>query len=64
MRSVKIFFGVLCFGIGVAFAVGAANAIVHPAGYSDDVFDAAFPAMFGAMFLLGSYLLLRRKPAD
>mgnify|MGYP002261161947 CR=1 FL=1 len=26
------------------------------------VYDVTFPAMFGAMFLLGSYLLLRRQP--
>jgi hypothetical protein len=63
MRGVKIFFGVLCFGIGVAFAVGAAHAFMHQTPYDDNVFDTAFPAFFGAMFLLGSYLLLRREPA-
>ena len=55
MRAVKIIFGVLCFGIGVAFCVGAVNSLIHP-GFDHSGLDAAIPAMFGAMFLLGSFL--------
>jgi hypothetical protein len=58
MRALRIIFGVLCFGIGVAFAMGAVHTLLHPS-YFDSAMDVAFPAMFGAMFLLGSYLLLR-----
>jgi hypothetical protein len=62
MRVIKITFGVLCFGLGVAFAMGAVNALLHP-GYAAESMDVAFPAMLGAMFLLGSFLLLRRSPS-
>jgi hypothetical protein len=61
MRVVKIIFGVLCFGIGVAFAVGTVAdllRLLHPNPYSYD--DPAWLlGMLAAMFLLGSYLLLR-----
>jgi hypothetical protein len=63
MRAVKIICGVICFGLGVALAVGALNELVHPA-YFHSGYDVAFPAMFGSMFLLGSYLLLRRRPSS
>jgi hypothetical protein len=59
MRAAKILFGVLCFGMGVAFATGAVHAFVHAQGF-DNPFDFAIPAMFGSMLLLGSFLLLRR----
>jgi hypothetical protein len=55
---VRIIFGVFCFGIAVAFAVGALHALMQP-GHFDSPFDAAMPAIFGSMFLLGSVLLLR-----
>jgi hypothetical protein len=60
MRVVKIIFGVLCFGIGAAFAVGTVDGIVHPntSLYSSDT-PVSLLGMFAAMFLLGSYLLLR-----
>jgi len=51
----------LCFGVGVACAVGALYQLIHPPEYFASSFDAAIPAMFGAMFSLGSFLLLRRK---
>jgi hypothetical protein len=52
----KVIFGVLCFGIGVALAVRAAHAFLYAGyGFSDSVY-----AMFGTMFLVGGYLLLRR----
>jgi hypothetical protein len=60
VRVIKVSLAVLCFGIGAAFAMGAVNALVHP-DFNANPFDVAFPGMFAAMFLLGTYLLLRRK---
>lgn len=57
MKVLKIIFGILCFGLGVAFAIGAISALRDP--YSAAV-DAYMPGMFSGMFLLGTYLLLRR----
>ena len=48
MRVVKIFFGLVCFGSGVAFAMDAVNALVH-VGYAEKNMGVSFPAMFGAM---------------
>ena len=50
MGVVKIIFGVLCFGVGVAFAIGAAELFEEP----------EVGAPVAAMFLLASFLLLRR----
>jgi hypothetical protein len=55
---VKIFFAIICFGIGVAFAIGAIHAMLYPSPYGSSSFDAAMPGMISAM---GSFLLLRRK---
>jgi hypothetical protein len=56
MRVVKIILGVLFFGSGVAFvAMGAVDQLIHPVSGV----DVAIPAMFGSIFLLGGYLLLR-----
>ncbi|SFO74369.1 hypothetical protein SAMN05216330_104459 [Bradyrhizobium sp. Ghvi] len=60
MRVVRIIVGVLCFGVGIAFAMGAINALVHPGYFHSDV-DVWMPSMFGAIFLLSSYLLVRRS---
>lgn len=62
MRVLRAIFGVLCFGVGVACVMGALNSLVHPDYFASSM-DVAFPSMFGAMFLLGSYLLLRRRPS-
>ena len=35
MRVVKISFGLVCFGSGVAFAMDAVNALVH-VGYAEN----------------------------
>jgi hypothetical protein len=56
MRIVKMVFGVLCLGIGVAFIMVAVKALVYPRNM-DDAKDVWIPAMFGAIFCLGSYLL-------
>jgi hypothetical protein len=46
--------GVLCFGIGVAFTAGTIDTLMRdPPPW--------LPAFFAGVFLLGSYLLLRRK---
>jgi hypothetical protein len=47
MRVVKIFFGLVCFGSGVAFAMDAVNALVL--GYAENQLGVSFPALFGAM---------------
>jgi hypothetical protein len=49
-RASKIIFGVLCLGVGVAFAIGVAELFGEP--------ELGAPA--AALFLLGSFLLLRR----
>jgi hypothetical protein len=58
MPVVKIIFGVLCFGIGVGFGVDAIDILLHPDKPGD--LAAWGAAMLAAMFLLGSYLLVRR----
>ena len=55
-RIVKMVFGVLCLGIGLAFTMVAVKALVYPRDI-DDAKDVWVPAMFGAIFCLGSYLL-------
>ena len=59
-RAVKIAFGVICSGLGVAFAIGTADELLHPSPNS--VFSPWFLGMFAAMLLLGGFLLLRRSP--
>jgi len=54
----KYFFLFICFGIGVAFAIGAMHAFVYP-GYFNSALDAVFLGMFAALFLLASLLLFR-----
>jgi hypothetical protein len=54
---VKTFFAIICFGLGVAFAVGTYNALQSQ--YNSEF--AWLPAMVSGMFLLGAFLLLRRK---
>jgi hypothetical protein len=65
MQAVKIIFGVLCFGLSVACVIYAVNALVHHPSWDGgyDGTDAWVPTMFGAMLLLGSFLLLRRSPS-
>jgi len=55
MKVVKYVLAIICFGIGVAFAIGAIQTMQNP--YSG---DAWIPGMFAGMFLLGTFLLLRR----
>ncbi len=61
-RAGKIAFGVICFGLGVAFAIGTADGLLHP-GPPDD-FAPWLLGMFAAMLLLGSFLLLRPSNLD
>ena len=42
MRVVKIFFGLVCFGSGVAFAMDAVNALVH-VGYAENNMGVSIP---------------------
>jgi hypothetical protein len=48
MRVVKIFFGLVCFGSGVAVAMDVVNALAH-VGYAENNMGVSFPALFGAM---------------
>jgi hypothetical protein len=59
MRAIRAILAVFCFGIGVALAIGAAGSFTSP--YSSQ--EAWTPGMFSAMFFLGIFLLLRRKPS-
>jgi hypothetical protein len=59
MRAVKMMFGILCCGIGVAFAVGTVDGLLHPDSIRIGDLPPWFLGMFAAMFLLGGYLLLR-----
>lgn len=63
MQTMKIIFAVLCFGIGVAFAVGTVAEFLHPNPYSYNDPPAWLLGMLAAMFLLGSFLLLRHSPS-
>jgi hypothetical protein len=49
-RALKIILGVLCLGVGVAFAIGVAELFGEP----------ELGAPVAALFLLGSFLLLRQ----
>jgi hypothetical protein len=60
-RAVKIAFGVICFGLGVAFAIGTADGLLHPSSSAGDL-PPWLLGMFAAMLLLGSFLLMRRSP--
>ena len=42
MRVVKIFFSLVCFGSGIAFAMDAVNALVH-VGYAENNMGVSFP---------------------
>jgi hypothetical protein len=59
-RKAKIVWGVICFGLGAAFAVATVDGLLHPGPH--DLLAPWFAAMFAAMLLLGSFLLLRRSP--
>ena len=59
MRALRIISGVLCFGIGMTAAVRAVKELIKPAEFlSPDLLAVA--TFVGSVFLLGSYLLLRR----
>jgi amino acid permease len=60
MRIIKTFFAVLCFGLGAAFAISTADKLLHPPDTFSTDLPASWVGMFAAMFLLGSFLLLRR----
>ena len=56
MRAMRKFFGVLCLGIGVAFALGALYSLV-----TESLYRVVLPGLFAAIFLLSSLVLLRRS---
>jgi uncharacterized membrane protein YdcZ (DUF606 family) len=63
-ETMRTLAAVLCFGIGVALAIGAANQFMSEVNNPYATSLAWFPGMLAAMFLLGSFLLLRRKPSQ
>jgi MYXO-CTERM domain-containing protein len=58
MRAVKKVLATLCFVIGAAFALGAAETVIY-SSYDDS--GAGLPGMFAVMLLLGGFLLLRKR---
>ena len=58
MRVVKKVLAVLCFVIGAAFALGAAETLIYS---TYDNSGAWLPGLFAVMFLLGGFLLLRKR---
>ena len=58
MRAVKKFLAALCFAIGAAFALGAAETLIY-SSYDDS--GAWLPGRFAVMFLLGGFLLWRKR---
>ena len=64
MRVATIIFGVLCLGMGAAFAVVFAILTVDNLQYPNRYSDPAWwiPGIFAVVFLLGGFLLLRRSP--
>jgi uncharacterized membrane protein YdcZ (DUF606 family) len=59
MRTVRLISAVICFGLGVAFAFSAAELLMHPDPIAP--LPVWMPGMLAGMFLLSSFLLLRRK---
>ena len=60
MAALRYVFAIICFGIGVTLAFAAVQSMYSSLGLGDNP-GAAIAAGVGAMFLLGTYLLLRRK---
>jgi hypothetical protein len=56
MRAMRKICAVLCFGIGVAFAVGALYSLL-----TESLFRVVAPGLFAAIFLLSSFFLSRRS---
>jgi hypothetical protein len=57
MGALKIVLALICFGLGVALSIGTISTLQST--YESQY--AWVPGMFAAMFLLGTFLLLRRK---
>lgn len=60
MTAVRYVSAIICIGLGVTFAFAAVQSMYSSLGLGDNP-GAAVAAGVGAMFLLGTYLLLRRN---
>jgi hypothetical protein len=60
MTAVRYVSAIICFGLGVTLAFAAVQSMYTSLGLGDNPV-AAMTAGVGAMFLLGTYLLLRRN---
>jgi hypothetical protein len=60
MTAVKYVSAIICFGLGVALAFAAVQSMYSSLGLGDNP-GGPIVAGVGAMFLLVTYLLLRRK---
>jgi len=60
MTAVRYFSAIICIGAGVALAFAAVQSMYSSLGLGDNP-GAAIAAGVGAMFLLATYLLLRRN---
>jgi hypothetical protein len=60
MTAVRYVSAIICFGIGVTLAFAAVQSMYSSLGLGDNP-GAPIVAGIGGMFLLGTYLLLRRK---
>ena len=56
VRAMRKICAVLCFGIGVAFTLGALYSLL-----TESLFKVVLPGFFAAIFLLSSLFLLRRS---
>jgi hypothetical protein len=60
MTAVRYVSAIICFGLGVTLTFAAVQSMYTSLGLGDNP-GAAITAGVGAMFLLGTYLLLRRN---
>jgi hypothetical protein len=60
MTAVRYFSAIICFGIGVTLAFATVQPMYSALSLGDNP-EAPIVAGIGGMFLLGTYLLLRRK---
>lgn len=60
MAAVRYVSAIICIGLGVTLAFAAVQSMYTSLGLGDNP-GAAIVAGVGAMFLLGTYLLLRQK---
>jgi hypothetical protein len=63
MTAVRYISAIICFGLGIALVFAAVQSMYSSLGLGDNP-GAPIAAGVGAMFLLGSYLLVRPRKID